>query len=340
MDNINFKKYGSIENLSNNKFLNAVHNCFFDLPDKEFVVLEKAHGAHFSFQTNGQIANCARRNNIIQDDEIFYEYDKILAKHLSKILQIFKLIKNKFGNAETIQIDGELIGGEYPHPDIEQLGLARIQTGVYYCPDYRFYAYDIKYFDNIWQYVDYDICMDIFSKLDILYAKPLQRGKFKDVINYDPTFQTTIPHELNLPEIKNNIAEGVVIKPMHALYLPSGSRVIFKNKTDSFGEIKKKSNNPIVLKDIPDEIIELMDEILRMITQNRLNNVISKIDIITSKDMGKLIGLLAGDVIEEYNKIHGKEKLKSIDKKNKKKVTKKLANECKILVGDFLDKNK
>lgn len=41
---------------------------------------------------------------------------------------------------------GELFGGKYPHPDVAAHPDVRpIQSGVYYCPDLRFAAFDVAW---------------------------------------------------------------------------------------------------------------------------------------------------------------------------------------------------
>ena len=334
---MNFKKYGSINNLSTKNFLDNARSCFPTITKKDFVVLEKAHGAHFSFQTNGETAACGKRNSILTDEDKFHNHSETLAKNLSKILDVFRLVDEKFKDVKTVQIDGELIGGSYPHADVKQLDVSRIQKGIYYCPDHKFYAYDIKYCDknDKWQYINYDICMDIFFELKFFYAVPLKRGAFKDVIGFDPTFQTTLPDKFGLPPIKGNIAEGVVLKPVEPLYLPTGSRVIFKNKTTKFSETKIKTTRTFVLKDLPPQVQEVQDGMFPMITLNRLYNVISKIGEVTEKDMGKLIGLLSRDVLEEYKKVYG-DKLEDL-KKDRKMVTKALAKQCKMVVLKYYE---
>ena len=72
--------------------------------------------------------------------------------------------------------------------------------------------------------------IDLAEQFDLLYAKPLFSGSFKDALEYQNDFQTTIPGILGLPEIEDNIAEGVVIKPENAMFFHDGSRLILKNK--------------------------------------------------------------------------------------------------------------
>jgi Rnl2 family RNA ligase len=338
MDN-RFQKYGSIENRSTKKFLNDVLSYFPDVTKQRFVVLEKAHGAHFSFQTDGVNITCAKRSSIIADNENFFDHLKLLEENRKRIGRLCGLMMAKYPNAVTVQIEGELIGGDYPHPAVTQLRLSRVQKGVFYCPDYRFFAYDIRYFDKVddsWKFVNYDICMEMFKECDFWYAEPLMDGMFNDVIKYDPVFQTLIPRLFGLPEIDKNFAEGVVIKPVEPLHFPNGSRVIFKNKNDAFSEtLTKKEGKPIIdVKDMPLELQEISEDMMLMITSNRLDNVISKIGAVTKKDEGRLIGLLSKDVLEEFEKIH-EERWGSFVKNDQKLVTKKLAIQCKLLVSDY-----
>lgn len=340
--NNQFQKYGSIENLSTKKYLNDVLSCFPDIGKIMCVVLEKAHGAHFSFQVNKSGITCARRNEIIADNENFFDHVKLLDSYRNKLNQLYDMIVVQFNDAVTIQIDGELIGGDYPHETVEQFNISRVQKGVYYCPNYEFYAYDIKYCDAIgkWKYINYDVCMNIFKTLGFWYAKPLTSGMFNDIVNYDPTFQTTIPDMFGLPRIDNNIAEGVVIKPIEPMYLPNGSRVIFKNKTEKFNETLKdtpKKFKKIFIDDVPADIKEVLNDMVLMVTDNRLNNVISKIGQVNPKDKGKLIGLLARDVLKEFEKIYN-DKLTSIDKQDRKIITKKLSILCESLVMQYFQK--
>ena len=52
---------------------------------------------------------------------------------------------------------------------------------------------------------------------------------------------------------------------------------------------------------LSDDAQMLCEEIAKYITENRLNNVVSKIGTITQKDFGKLLGLYSKDVLEEFN---------------------------------------
>jgi Rnl2 family RNA ligase len=204
--------------------------------------------------------------------------------------------------------------------DVKQLNISKIQNGVFYCPDHQFYTYDIQYCyeDDVWHFVNYNVCMEMFKTCGFQYAIPLAVGLFNDVISYNPVFQTMIPRMFGLPEVDGNMAEGVVIKPIESINLPNGSRVIFKNKNNKFSETNDAIE--IVINDVPEHIQQIQHDMLTMVTFNRLDNVISKIGNIDQSQSSKLIGLLAKDVIEEFNKIH-EDQLASLEKNDKALVT-------------------
>jgi hypothetical protein len=61
-------------------------------------------------------------------------------------------------------------------------------------------------------------------------------------VNYPIRFESSIPARLGLPAIKNNVAEGVVIKPIKNITVGTGkgvARAILKLKLDEFKEDSK-----------------------------------------------------------------------------------------------------
>lgn len=97
-------------------------------------------------------------------------------------------------------------------------------------------------------YLDYDICIKLFRSSGFLYAQPLVTGSLQTILNYPIPFKTKLPATLGLPQLpdgtKENIAEGIVIKPMKTVVLdtPKGKRrVIFKIKVPGFMEKKERN---------------------------------------------------------------------------------------------------
>ena len=93
--------------------------------------------------------NLLKGTAFIGELEAFYNY-KILVPHMSEVvLKLYKEL-NQNGEKESVVLFGELFGGMYPHPDVEKDNrVHRVQSGVFYSPHIEFYAFDIKYGDQI-----------------------------------------------------------------------------------------------------------------------------------------------------------------------------------------------
>ena len=330
MSNLPFKHYSSIKNVQSKEGITTIE-IFSNVPA---VALEKAHGAHFSFQTDGKIVECARRRDVLGDGHSFYNFQKLLEEYSDSIKNIFTLMDS---NTTSIQVDGELIGGLYDHPDVEKAhNSTPVQKEVYYCPDNKFFAYDILCFkdngDRI--FVNYDKAIEIFSSVGFLYAEPLARGTFSELCKMSNVFQSLIPKQLGLPLIENNMAEGLVIKPVNDLRSQKGSRVILKSKNKKFSETddevrKQKFKKPIG--GLSSEIIDCLDS---MVTMNRLNNVISKIGEVTDNDFGMLMKDLNLDILEEFKEEH-ENIYNSLDKKTFPLAKKYLNGKCSTLIRQY-----
>ena len=143
-------------------------------------------------------------------------------------------------------------------------------------------------------------------------AAPLQIGPLQELLEYDPFFETTLPALLGLPYVEDNIAEGIVIKPLEPRFLSNGSRVIIKKKNERFAEItgtkkiSKPKNQPLPSTSLAGGSPlygELVEDLKRYMNQNRLDAVISKIGTVTSRDLPRLKGLLARDALEDFEKL-------------------------------------
>ena len=112
------------------------------------------------------------------------------------------------------------------------------QKGVWYHPDIRFYAFDVYIkTENCEGFLNYSVAVDFFEKIGLFHAKILQIGTFDECIKHSDEFQTTIPEDLGLPPIENNICEGIVIKPIKSIYTEDEDRIILKSKNARFKEV-------------------------------------------------------------------------------------------------------
>lgn len=305
---MNFRKYNSIENTYRQKVIDQILQ--FGFASGNWVVEEKVHGANLSLWYDGSEMLIGKRSGFISDNKSFYSSYKLIPKYQEKV----KSLHAELGGVITIY--GELFGGHYPHPDIERVkNVKQVQGGVYYNPDIDFYAFDIAHNGKI---LNLDEAHALFEKHGFFYSEPLFAGSFEDCLKYKNEFQTTIPIRLGLPEIKDNICEGVVIKPVETKYLHSGSRVILKNKNERFTEKSKPKRKKSKLEiKLSENGQKLFDELNSYINENRLRNVISKIGQITDKDFGRILGLLNKDALEDFNKDFGQDFNKLEDKEQK-----------------------
>jgi Rnl2 family RNA ligase len=303
-----FKKYNSIENTYNKDFLERIETEGYK--SQVYVVQEKVHGANCCFMTDGTDVHFAKRTGPMQPDEKFYNYEELLSRYKEKVLSLFSLIKVHYPTAYNILVYGEMFGGNYPHPEVKNdVRVMCIQKGVFYSPVHEFYGFDIYISGtDTNRYLSVYESNNFFETGGFFYAKTLFEGTIGECLSYPNAFQSRISEWLGLPLIENNTCEGIVIRPVEPVFLRNSSRLLLKNKNSKFAEKKsvKKRQPALFIEPVYSE--ELLNQLLiaeEYVTENRLNNVISKIgEVSFPKDAGKLIGLLSKDILDDFLKEH------------------------------------
>ena len=295
-----FVKYTSIENTYREEFLDRIKGHGFW--DMEYVVQEKTHGANLSYFTeNGIGFKSAKRSGTLAADEKFHNHELILEELKPNFIRIWNKLKNKYAELNQLNIFGELIGGSYPHKSIKQDNKSiKVQKGIFYSPQNHFFAYDILI--NGDTYLSVGEANYFFEKENMLHAKTLFRGSLEDCLKYPNAFKSIVSADLGLPELENNTCEGVVIKPVTPCFFNNGVRVILKNKNERWSENTKFHKTIKKEEKLPEKVIKLQGAILTYVTENRLNNVVSKIGEITFQDFGRVLGLFNKDIIEDFFK--------------------------------------
>ncbi|MDR2802032.1 MAG: hypothetical protein LBB31_02305, partial [Prevotellaceae bacterium] len=233
-----FKKYTSIENTYDTEFLDKIRSEHLD--SLQYVIQEKVHGANCSFVTDGQSVQFAKRTGLIEPGEAFYDYEELLERYRERVIRLFQQIKAKYADTENMLVYGEMFGGKYPHPDVQNVpGVLNIQKGVYYCPTHEFYGFDIFVTGpDSKKYFSVNETNTFFEDAGILYAKTLFQGTLDECLAYPNDFPSHIAGWLGLPPVEGNICEGVVIRPAEPAFLSNGSRILLKNKNSKFAEKK------------------------------------------------------------------------------------------------------
>lgn len=321
-----FKKYSEIENSYRKKFMDMVVAEKYD--EGEFIVQEKAHGANLSFWYDGKDLKSAKRSGFIKDN--FYDYKPVEGKNREIVEKLYRILKKEGYDFSELAVYGELVGGTYPHKDVEKdTSATRIQKGIFYTPHNEFYAIDVA-IDG--QLLDVDKFNQVMEKTGFLYAKTIFRGTFEECLKYSNSFPSQISGWLGLPELEDNICEGVVIKPVIPKFISGTTRVILKNKNEKWAEKAKARDRP---KKPPMTLSAkgkaLFSEMGNLITENRLRNVLSKIGPIGQKEFGKLIQLFSKDILNEFFKDHIEE-YNGLEKKEQKQLTRKLSQKCAELI--------
>ena len=336
MSNINerkmeFRKYTSIENSYNQELIQQIIDEKLDT--EIFVVQEKAHGGNLSIWTNdGVNFVTAKRTAYLEADDKFYNHISVLETLKPKLIEMWNILVKKH-DIQHLTIFGEIIGGIYPHPDVEKDRKSiQVQKGVYYSPSNEFYAFDILLNNNL--FLPIDEANKLFEQLQFLFARTIFQGSLEEVLEYPNTFQSIISKDLNLPKIEGNTCEGIVIKTLSNTNFESGKRIILKNKNEKWAEReknKKRRKKPA----IGDEVKVLIQDIGTYVTENRLNNVVSKIGEITQKDFGRVMGMFSKDVVDEFKKDY-KVEISKIEDKEFKLVTKSITGKMAKLLKEKL----
>lgn len=306
-------EFSGYEKMPNNlKKLGLSESDFSKMEKLKWVVTEKVHGANFSFVYENGSLKFAKRKEYLNWTDDFFGFQLVVSTLENNILRLFEKLSSDIA-AEKYIIYGELFGGKYPHPEVAPVkDIHAIQTGVYYTPDIEFCAFDIaietdgsdsKY------YLDYENSVAYFDEFKIFYAKPLLIGKFNEAMNFNIRINSAVPKEFNLPELNDNLIEGVVIKPFNQLDNNDFQRPIIKLKNpefdeeEKFHEAEKWSFIPNVSSKT-EELSFIVDELRNYVTQNRLKSAVSKIgtlDLNNHSRVSEIKKEFQEDVITDFN---------------------------------------
>ena len=339
-----FHKYPSITNSYSSKFINYVEQAGYAQDVYLYAVQEKIHGANFAIYVDRHGVDLASRNNLLKENDSFYNVSSIREQLEAKANRLWEVATehDNVSDFSGMIIHGELCGGAYP--DIKSQQKA-VQKGVFYSPKLEFFVFDITAVykhtmpdhDNkaieieAHEILELDIAQFYAQHAGFNWTPILFEGTMEECLKFPNEFNSGIPQLLSLPELEENICEGVVIKPFAPLFLKSGSRVIMKNKNDKFSEKAKVKKEVIPLSD---NLLRIISEAKLYVTEPRYDNVTSKMDAIDYDDkgmIGVLIKALTHDVFEEINR-ENPELFDGLAKSDQREVNKAVSFEVKKLI--------
>jgi Rnl2 family RNA ligase len=255
------------------------------LKKTDWVVTEKIHGANFCVLSNGEDTHFAKRKAVLDDAENFFGYHSLRDDLVEKVAQVFELLQAQHPDTVAVAVYGELFGGAYPHPEVSATaGVRAVQTGIYYCPDIRFWVFDIvRITDTSSYFVDFDTMTQACQQVGLTYVPALLVGSFSEAQNYAIEFESTIAPSLSLPALAEpNLAEGIVIKPATSLLIDTSKgwlRPVIKKKIEKFSEdVRYQQAQKWTGKAGESALLtEMIQVVHQLVNANRLNNVCSKI---------------------------------------------------------------
>jgi len=293
------------------KQLGLSEKAFNDVTKLKWTVTEKIHGANFSFVYEGRKLLFAKRKDYLAWNDDFFGFQEVVEKIEDNILALFEQLSQEI-EADKYIIYGELFGGKYPHPDVPaHPSVEAIQTGVYYCPSVNFCAFDIAYeTGGKKHYVDYTKAIRYFEASGVFYAHALFTGKLNEAMEFNTRINSKVPAQLGLPELSENLIEGVVIKPAsHSELKDLEFRPVVKLKNPEFDEEKKfheAEKWSFVPKAVSrsEELSFILDELSDYLNENRLNSAVSKtgkIDLANPARMEEIRSEIVNDTWTDFN---------------------------------------
>lgn len=309
-----FTTYGSIENSYRSKYVEKIR---LKVPkDEIWVGIEKINGANFSinYSDDGK-HRYAKRSGYLKKNEYFYKYEDIMKKLESNFHNAYEYVKILYSNCKAVNFFGELFG---------------FQKGTFYTDHTDFIGFDVRVDGS---YVNFDQMIDIYEHSNILHVEPIISGTLDEILAFNvDTYESTISQKYSGQSghyILNNIAEGIVVLPMHNNYLNSGSRCILKIKASAFSEKKNYITRHIGFNPkMTNKALEYLDILLTYNTRIRIDGMIGKIGPDTNSD--KICGAVVQDILRDFM-IDTEYDIKDLDGNQKKAVLKSLSYSIKKL---------
>ena len=282
-----YKKYPSIENSYQGKFINFFTTKHPELMNEEFVIYEKLHGSNISLVfMNGEFNICSR-NRVIPLTENFNQCWYVVKKY-EDFIEYYKTLSSTNDNKYTFF--GEIAG-------------EGIQKGVEY-GEKDIYLFDMMINDVLLSQQIFLSCLESFWNENLIVPSlcPIVENNidFETALTYKNEFDSLILNK------EDNVCEGIVIKPLNNVYRMNDSIFMLKSKNDTFSEKSSAKKNPKQIGKTMDENTFLLKiEFERYLNENRVNNMFSKEGVIqTPKEIGKYIQLIMQDAKEDFIKDH------------------------------------
>ncbi|WP_190233097.1 RNA ligase family protein [Streptomyces avicenniae] len=214
---------------------------------REWIALEKVHGAHLAVLCDAAGARPAKRRELLDDDALdgFFGVSRLWPALAVAVSRLASAVRATWGDDAVVTVYGELAGGHYPHQDVPAApGVQPVQTGVWYAPDLRWLPFDatVERAGGRWWLSDAAL-REAAAGAGLTCVPALGRGTAHALQDLPVAFPTRVPALLGLPQVADNLAEGLVLKPAGAWResgqdgeAGEGPRPVVKRKRKEFAE--------------------------------------------------------------------------------------------------------
>lgn len=268
-----------------------------------WVATEKLHGANLCVLCDGTDIAVAKRRAVLEPGDEFFGYRDAIGPLMAHVRSLHALVA---GTRQWLLLYGELAGGVYDHPDVEPASAAHpVQLGVQYCPDVRFFAFDVAIAGagGERRFVPWAVAAEALDRVGIGAVPTIGTGTLAEMLALPVDFVSRVPGALGLPPIAENAAEGLVVKPFDREVAGApGHRPVIKRKRAAFAEI----DPPRVHRGAPaiDPLTEAEALVLARTNENRVDSAVSKIGRGPDTD-AEVAREVATDVRDELEAHHG-----------------------------------
>ncbi|TQF01567.1 hypothetical protein E6W39_04070 [Kitasatospora acidiphila] len=230
---------------------------------REWVAVEKVHGAHFAVVCDGTGVRPAKRRELLGDDALddFFGVSRIWPALSVAAVRFAAAVRAERGDGAVVTVYGELAGGHYPHPEVPAVaGVQPVQTGVWYAPGLHWLPFDasVDQVERIdqgerveqggtsngaagarWWLCD-RMLRQAAATAGLSCPPVLGQGALTVLQELPSAFPSKVPALLGLPELPDNLAEGYVLKPAGTWQetgaTGAGPRPLGKVKQQAFAE--------------------------------------------------------------------------------------------------------
>ncbi|MDW8807078.1 RNA ligase family protein [Streptomyces scabiei] len=208
---------------------------------REWIAVEKVHGAHFAAVCDHTGVHPAKRRELLSDDALdgFFGVSRIWPELSVAAARFASALRSAWDDAAVVTVYGELAGGCYPHSDVPAVaGAEPVQTGVWYAPDLHWLPFDatVETAGGLCWISDRAL-REAAATAGLTCAPALGRGVLNRLQELPCAFPTRVPDLFQLPELMDNLAEGYVLKPAGEWHEAGpGTRPLAKVKQKAFAE--------------------------------------------------------------------------------------------------------